>query len=42
MAEGGDGSAPSSREKAQQRADRIGAFRDELADLEREGAFRLT
>ncbi len=42
MAEGWNGSPPSSREKAQQRADRIGAFRDELADLEREGALRLT
>ena len=42
MAEGGNGFAPASREAAQRRADRIGAFRDELADLEREGALRLT
>lgn len=33
---------PASREAAQLRADRIGAFRDELADLERDGVLALT
>jgi hypothetical protein len=33
---------PSSREEAQRRVDRIGTFREELADLDREGALRLT
>jgi hypothetical protein len=36
------GTTPFSREEAQQRADRIGAFREELAQLEREKALLLT
>ncbi|HYN42529.1 MAG TPA: DUF2157 domain-containing protein [Thermoanaerobaculia bacterium] len=36
------GTTPLSREQAQQRADRIGAFREELAALEREEALLLT
>lgn len=36
------GTLPSSREEAQRRADRIGAFREELATLESEGALQLT
>jgi len=42
MTEAGSGPTPSSREEAQRRADRIGAFQCELAELEREGALRLT
>jgi uncharacterized membrane protein len=42
MTETASGPTPSSREEAQRRADRIGAFRGELADLERAGALRLT
>lgn len=34
--------APASREAAQRRVDRVGAFRAELAELEREGALVLT
>lgn len=33
---------PASRDAAQRRADRVAAFRDELAELEREGALALT
>ncbi len=42
MPDPGSGTTPSSREEAQRRVDRIGAFREELADLDREGALRLT
>ena len=35
------GTPPASREEAQRRADRIGAFREELAALEREAVLRL-
>ena len=36
------GAPPSSREEAQRRADRIGAFREELASLEGDGVLALT
>ena len=42
MTDPGNGTTPSSREEAQRRADRIGAFREELEELDREGALRLT
>lgn len=42
MPEAGNGSTPSSREEAQKRADRVAAFREELAELDREGVLRLT
>jgi hypothetical protein len=42
MPDPGSEPTPASREEAQRRVDRIGAFREELADLDREGALRLT
>ena len=42
MTESSPGAPATSREEAQQRADRIGAFREELAAVEGEGVLLLT